>query len=257
MGSAERIASACRPFGISAREAMGTLGLLAVLWITIPDANTLADESKLGTAPRMQLDRGHPWRPPFGLDRVGGPLGVLVESPAGTPLAAGLTVVGYRDGQELARLEVVLQGQSTAARVQFEVWPSEVVLLAPAENGRREELARQSVQAPTLEAEAIARPDVAIAPIDLGAILVPSDWLLLADGQVAVVELAAISHQEDLPAARVVAGFESSPQATCSSELPLVHGVPARVRLPLVEDASANPLPLPVQPRRWIAIRCA
>ncbi len=167
MGSAERITHARGPFGMSAREAMGTVGLLAVLWITTPNLKALADESKLGAVPRIQLDRGHPWRPPFGLDRVGGPLGVLVESPAGTPLAAGLTVVGFRDGQELARQEVVLQGQLTAARVQFDIWPSEVVLLAPAENGRREELTRQSVQVPTLEAEAIARSEVAIAPIDL------------------------------------------------------------------------------------------
>ena len=44
-------------------------------------------------------------------------------------------------------------------------------------------MARAQVKPPAFEAEAVARPDVVIHPVDLGTIFVPADWLLLAGGQ--------------------------------------------------------------------------
>ncbi len=41
------------------------------------------------------------------------------------------------------------------------------------------ELARQAIQVTGFEAEAVARPDAVVNPVDLGTILVPAEWLLL------------------------------------------------------------------------------
>jgi len=82
----------------------------------------------------------HPWRPPFGLERVG-------SSPGGT---------GF-------------------------------------------------------EAEAEARPDRVVNPVDLGAILVPHGWLLLGPQQASEVEVVALARATDIQRATVSAWFESSP----------------------------------------------
>jgi len=52
------------------------------------------------------------------------------------------------------------------------------------------EIARAPVKPPAFEADAKARPDTVIHPVDLGTIFVPADWLLLAGGQQAEVEVA-------------------------------------------------------------------
>ena len=64
------------------------------------------------------------------------------------------------------------------------------------------ELARQAIHLPEFEADAIARPDTIINPVDLGTILVPAGWLLLGPGQTATLEIAAISRTRDLPGSR-------------------------------------------------------
>ena len=48
-------------------------------------------------------------------------------------------------------------------------------------------------------------------PVDLGTILVPSDYLLLGPGQAATLDVAAISRKRDVPRAEVKAWFESEP----------------------------------------------
>jgi hypothetical protein len=63
------------------------------------------------------------------------------------------------------------------------------------------------VRWPEIEAEAIARPDRQINPVDLGTILVPHNWLLLAAGQTAVIDMAAISRSRDVPNVRLRAWF--------------------------------------------------
>ena len=84
-----------------------------------------------------------------------------------------------------------------------------------------------------VEADADARPAKVINPVDLGAILVPSDWLLLQGGQGGTVELAAISHDGDLPAAQATAWFESNPSEKSSTSLALVKNRRVTGQLPL------------------------
>ena len=55
------------------------------------------------------------------------------------------------------------------------------------------EIAREVVPAVPIQADAVAAADTVINPVDLGAILVPADRLLLGDGQSGHVDVAAIS----------------------------------------------------------------
>jgi len=140
-----------------------------VLLLPAPGASA-ADVGVAGPAARMPVDRGHPWRPPFGLDRVGQPL----------------TAVAGR-----------------------------------------------SAEPEPFEADAIARPDRIVNPVDLGAILVPSDWLILAEGQRGEIDVAAICRTGDVPDARVTAWFESTAAEKTAREMALVQDRRFQGKLPL------------------------
>src|SRR5689334_18149621 len=73
------------------------------------------------------------------------------------------------------------------------------------------------------EADAEARPDQTINPVDLGAIFVPSGSLLLGPGQNAVVDVAALSHAATIENASVQAWFEANTQARSEIRTNLVR----------------------------------
>ena len=80
---------------------------------------------------------------------------------------------------------------------------------------------------PEFEAEAIARPDVIINPVDLGTILVPSGWLLLGPGQSATLETAAISRTQNWPRPASRHGSSRLPPRRARLSIPLHAGVRA------------------------------
>ncbi|MCB9769899.1 MAG: hypothetical protein H6752_17005 [Candidatus Omnitrophica bacterium] len=121
-----------------------------------------------GMAEGKEETSSHPWRPPFGLDRVGQ---LSSNHPAST----------------------------------------------------------------TLEADAEARPDEIINPVDLGTILVPDDWLLLGPGQSGTIEVAAISHDRDIPNASVIAWFESKPNSKSHASISLKKNELVGIQCPLPE----------------------
>ncbi len=98
------------------------------------------------------------------------------------------------------------------------------------------ELARQAIQSPEIEADAFARPDTIVNPVDLGTILVPAGWLLLGPGQSATLDLAVISRVAAFPRASLNAAFESAPgvRFRLRSPLPQVSlpGTISRCRCP-------------------------
>jgi hypothetical protein len=125
------------------------------------DARTMIGLALVATAfGARRLDAGHPWRPPFGVERV---------------------------------------GQGTG-----------------------------------FEAEAIARPDEVVNPVDLGTVLVPSGWLLLGPGQTATLDVAALGRSGDVPGARVRAWFGSDPGRAAAEPIALRNRVrdECRLRLP-------------------------
>lgn len=209
--------------------------ILAVLLgasLLFPIATT--DAAEAGKPPaRIRVERDHPWRPPFGLDRIGQPLNAAVELDSNPP-SSEVALVAYLRGQEIARKTLTLTGQAPATgRASFDTWPTELALVAQSAQGGAVELARQAVEPVPFEADAIVRQDPIINPVDLGAVLVPADWLILADGQQGTIDVAAICRIGDVPGARVTAWFESAPPAQTVAGIELIRDRSSRGRLPL------------------------
>lgn len=176
---------------------------------------------------------GHPWRPPFGLDRVGAPLSAVVTVTGQLPAQTELAVVAYSQDKEVNRTPLKLAGQSPyACQVTFDQRPTELALVAKSPDGTIAEWVRQKVELAPFEADAIAVPASRVNPVDLGAILVPTDYLLLGAGQQATIDVAAISREADLTGARVAAWFESAPQEKTGAELTLARDQRVQLRLP-------------------------
>jgi len=192
---------------------------------------------------KLRIVPGHPWRSPFGLDRVGRAPDALVTFAERERPTGALLLAGYRQGKEVGRQAVVSPGQKTRSPVRVPLqagWEEAALLFLGAPSGQPVELARQTVALPTFEAEAVARPESVINPVDLGTVLVPNDWLLLAGGQRATLELAAITRGSDVPGARAAAWFESCPAEKTAGAFPLKSGETARVTLALGPWARAE-----------------
>lgn len=91
----------------------------------------------------------------------------------------------------------------------------------------------QSAHTPTLRSGRIRNPESRINPVDLGAILVPSDWLLLAGNQAGWIQGAAICRRSDLKAAIVKAWFEADPTIQTQANLTFQPNSRMEFRLPV------------------------
>ena len=211
---------------------------------------------------RLTTEPGHPWTPPFGLDRVGRPFDAVVEAPDGVQPDAEYSVVGYRDGRETGRRAVKIMDPSRKrygwdksklpwfGRVTLDDWPSEVALVVRTQaQVAAVEIARVAVKPPMFEAEAVARPDRVIHPVDLGTILVPNGSLLLGGGQRATVMVAALNRGAGIAGARVSAWYESTPAEKIHADLALVRGNKAQAELAIGPHAGTAG-----QDRLWVAI---
>jgi len=162
---------------------------------------------------KVRLDPGHPWRPPFGLDRVGKPVIAIVDLRANARPIREYYLAGLRNGTALERHALNISGADGAftSTVRFDGYPDELKLSAKCRfEGEETELLRYPVKFPEIEADAVASPEKLINPVDLGTILVPADWLLLAAGQKTFVGVRAISYRRPIANARVRAWFESA-----------------------------------------------
>jgi hypothetical protein len=164
----------------------------------------------------VRIDPGHPWRPPFGLERVGRPVVAIVELTAEARPVREYYLTALLHGREMERHALNLGSGKTfySDTVTLSSYPDELVLSAKCRfEGQETELLRYPAKLPAFEADAIAKPEKRINPVDLGTIFVPSDWLLLAAGQKALLSIAAISHDQAFPDLRVKAWFASSNHA--------------------------------------------
>jgi hypothetical protein len=199
----------------------------------VPLANGAEPAAERPTC-RIRLDAGHPWRPPFGPERIGRPLVVMVEIASDRQPPPECVLVGYVQNNEIARSPLTLAGKSPyTCRATFDPWPAQLVLLVKSEQGSLVELARLAVAPPPFEADAVARPDRIINPVDLGTILPPSDWLLLTDGRKGRIDVAAIGRTADMPKACVTAWFDSAPAAKMTATVAMVKDRRAQLSLRL------------------------
>lgn len=183
--------------------------------------------------PRFQFDPGHPWRPPFGVPRVG-LTPVIAQFTTDTHPAPAHWLAAYRDGVELQRKPLDVTGVSPfTARVNFtgSPAPDELVLLVKDAAGKETKRARWSVERPAFEADAEAATEPVMNPVDLGAVFPPADWLVLSPKQQARVTVAAFSAKEAIHGAQVVAWFESASDRQAKAAIKLRKGVRAEVKL--------------------------
>ena len=186
-----------------------TLATVMIAWGPISVAAQQAQRCGEGLAATISVDQGSPWRPPFGLDRVGARAMVHVQLITRQALPRELFIVSYQGGQEIERHKLAFSSNPSAyaaiglgppaaeaaplfAHASLASLPSAVAVQALCENGSAE-LLHEEVSWPEIEAATLARPERAVNPVDLGAILPPHDWLLLRAGEVAVVDVAALS----------------------------------------------------------------
>ncbi|MEW5976500.1 MAG: hypothetical protein AB1898_11925 [Acidobacteriota bacterium] len=202
-------------------------GILLMGWL----CQVLASDCDEQVTAEIRLAAEHPWRPPFGLARIGRPITITVDLSSQERPYREYWLSAKVSGEEVARQilnlvatsregKVVFRGQGT-----FAVHPDEVALLARCRfEGETVEVARQRFSRPGLEAEAIATPEQRIHPVDLGTILVPHDWLLLARGQKTTVAVAAIHHSAALHGSKLSAWYESSVREKASIPFELKLG---------------------------------
>jgi hypothetical protein len=200
---------------------------------------TTKQREAVTSAMSFQFDPGHPWRPPFGVERVG-LTPVIVQFASDTRPAPEHWLAAYREGKEVERKALDVTGASPfTARVTFAISPApeELVLLTKDKDGKAIERARWKVERPAFEADAEAAADPVINPVDLGAVLPPADWLVLGPDQQARVTLAAFSGKEEVRGAEVVAWFESSPDRTTKAAVELPKGIRTELKIALPPPA--------------------
>lgn len=198
-----------------------TISAFAALAIMVHCSSALGAEP-LQDAFQIKVEPNHPWRPPFGLARIDGPVTVTVTCTRNWLPARGFHLDSFRNGEVVSRHIVRFPRQAPLViRRQLKAWPDEVVFRPAGSSLREEEVTRARVVPPAFEADAIARPDQIVNPIDLGTVLFPENRLLLGPGQNAAVEVAAICRDRDIIKGRVSVWFESNPADVTSKPIEL------------------------------------
>ncbi|MEW5976499.1 MAG: hypothetical protein AB1898_11920 [Acidobacteriota bacterium] len=219
-----------------------TSSLITILWICLA-APTFANECPEQVTAQIRLETHHPWRPPFGVERVGQGFTAVAEVQSETRPLREYWLASYSRGNEQERKIVALAGIFSkppfVGKAVFTQPFDELVLFAKCRfEGSPLEISRLKVDLPDLEAEAMARPEPIVNPVDLGAILVPHDWLLAGSSQKGVIEVAAVSYRDAPIPAKVSAWFESDRKTSTTQNLELGPGKKAKVRLPLPVSTS-------------------
>jgi hypothetical protein len=208
-----------------------------------PSLSSMATANEAPADFQLRLDTVHSWRPPFGLDRVGLPIVVAVETSA-RPGSAVYILEAFSKRKRVAQRTMsfpVKPPYSARLTLDGTVTADELVLSVMTGEPRRPvELARQAIQVPEFEADARAIPDTIVNPVDLGTILVPEGWLLLGPGQTASLEVAAISRTRDILRGRLRVSFDRTPARVNVSPFSLHAGDKARLNLKVPEPPPAG-----------------
>ncbi len=189
---------------------------------------------------QITVRTSHPWRPPFGLKRVGQPFTAIIESSVAARNSNYVLTV-LQHGKEVGLHPVNFTAQPPfSATITINEYGDEVVLSAGKTNETgRIELARQLIRIPKAELDAVALPDGITNPVDLGTILVPHGWLLLGPGQGGRLDIAAICRDRDEPEAHVRAFFQSAPDREATAAVALLKGRTKGMALRLPEPSKS------------------
>lgn len=189
---------------------------------------------------RFQVRPAHAWLPPFGLDRVGKGTEAVITVSSKIPAGRSIQLVTFLNNQEVEKKEIPIPDTIPFTFRQIIGENADLaVLYLHGSDGDPVVIAKQAVVQQPFEFEAVVQPDSVINPVDLGTILVPADWLLLAGGQKAKLSVAGISRRKDVRDARVKAWYASSPQKKVTRPLSLKQGGTTRQQL-LLDGCSGT-----------------
>ena len=78
---------------------------------------------------KVRVDQGHPWRPPFGVNRMGAPIAAHVELTSDKPPQREYFLAAYRNGREIERQPLNIAGKKSPffGNAQFNTLPEAVV----------------------------------------------------------------------------------------------------------------------------------
>jgi hypothetical protein len=208
------------------------------------------------------IESGHPWQPPFSVNRVGRSYDVVVNIKSKKLPEGEFLLVSYLLMKEVNRQTVYLTNkipltgrmpgrapyvftednkQITVSFIDNQAFSEktgdaytgkatiigntdQVALFFNGIGKDPVELARQAIKLPSFEAEAAARPDKVINPVDLNTILVPADWLLLAGGQKAYVKVAVLNRDNTIADGRIMSWYDSAPENKVNESLKITQG---------------------------------
>ncbi len=174
----------------------------------------------------IHIDKGHPWQPPFELERVGTSLKVFIKQiHPDIALQNSLWLSSQIAGREVKQNKVAFSKEANRSqRIVIDDNVEEVVLLQVLENkSSRKEITKKKVERNILEADAIAKANVITNPIDLGIIFPPSDELLLGPGQTAQINVAVYSRSKQTQTIKVVVWFDETPTSTMTRKIELIQ----------------------------------
>jgi len=115
---------------------MRSLLVLFPLFFTILAVPVMAADCDETVTGQIRIDPGHPWRPPFGLDRIGRPLTAVAEISAAERPYREYWLSAYRGGKEIDRQLFHLTGSHLTGKspytgtANFSEFPDELVLFA-------------------------------------------------------------------------------------------------------------------------------
>ncbi|MBX3255336.1 MAG: hypothetical protein KF862_14440 [Chitinophagaceae bacterium] len=201
-----------------------------MLLLTFPFCRGVVTEASATGHPAVEniqwtIEKSHPWRPPFGLDRVGNSLDVVISRSEGKGNLLKVEMICLHKGREVRRLIIPFSNKKNeAARQNISLDVDEVMLTYKDDRGKRIHLGRRKVPFEMFECEAVVQPATIINPVDMGTILVPADWLLLEQGETSLIRFAAINRQKDTRKFILTAWFTSSPDDKTFLDLTLPSG---------------------------------
>lgn len=203
------------------------------------------------------VESAHRWQPPFGTDRVGQIYDLSVTIHTSQLPEGEFFINTYSKGNVLKRNPITLNNKVPFSGIlfggdennQFELSfygtrafierrasyfngittitgnPDLAVLFFNAKDQKPVEVARKTIQLLSFECEAEVFPEEIINPVDLGTILVPADWLLLAGRQKAIVKVAALNRSVNLLTVRLSVWYASSEENKYVEYLTLEPGI--------------------------------
>lgn len=229
-------------------------GILLTLFCTLIFSGAYSQTGNETAA--IYFEPVHVWRPPFGLDRVGRSVDVIVTVPDNGARLSAYQLTSLSNGQKLATETLSFTGsKSDSARLTIRESADEVVVQGKTSSGQWKELARSKPSLPMFECDASTRPATFKHPIDMGVILAPANWLVINGGQVSFADLALISRKQGSEKYDVRAWFASQPDKAVTKSVSLTGGKKSSLSIQLppasnslekdslhltVKDASGN-----------------